>query len=61
MNNDITKKIEKLRIFKEVIMLTEQYINKTNISDEAKDIFISDINNRYKIREKKVLGYNLGE
>lgn len=48
--------IKKLELFKRVIELTENYIMRTNISEESKKIFINDVYNRYTIRERKVLG-----
>lgn len=51
---DISFAVKKLNLLKEMIELTEQYIDMSEISEEAKKIFISDIYNRYFAREKKV-------
>lgn len=52
--NDISFAIKKLNLFKEIIELTEKYINESGISDETKKTFISDIHNRYIIRKEKL-------
>lgn len=45
----------KIQLLKEIIELAKYYIYKTEISENAKQIFVDDINNRYEIRKKKVL------
>lgn len=54
-SNDYEQRKRKLDLFKQIIELTKSNILSTDISDESKAIFISDINNRYKVREKKLL------
>lgn len=51
----------KLKIFREVIKLLEQNMNKTNISEETKKIFFEDVNNRYQIRKKRYENLKTGE
>jgi len=53
-NNDLAYAKMKIELFEKIIELTQFYINKTDISSEAKQIFIDDINNRYLIRKQKV-------
>lgn len=43
----------KLELFKEIIQLTKENIEGTDISDEAKWIFLQDVYNRYHIRENR--------
>ena len=63
--NDIDKYIyakEKLKVLCDMIQLTKNYINQTNISPQNKCIFFDDIDKRYLIRNQKVdnllKGYN---
>lgn len=52
--NSIETAIYKLNVFKEMIKLAREYIDKTSISLENKEYYFKDIENRYNIRREKV-------
>lgn len=45
----------KLELFKGIVSLTGYYMDRTNISDKNKEIFMEDVKNRYLVREQKFL------
>ena len=46
--------LEKLKIFKQVVELAKYYISMTQVSLQTKELYYNDVENRYKIREKKI-------
>lgn len=45
--------IERLRIFKDIIELAKYYMSQTSISNETKELYFKDVDNRYNIRRTK--------
>lgn len=53
-DNNLSSKVKKIQTLFDVVQLAIVNISNTNISDEAKKIYIDDVINRYNVRKLKL-------